>query len=77
MSQFNISGSSVGQLNDQGNNYQQTSGSGNNALSEKGDAIQSDGIQNRLEVGHSKPNFLPMLFGKLKSLWKWMTGGAG
>ncbi|HQU42191.1 MAG: hypothetical protein B7Z73_08615 [Planctomycetia bacterium 21-64-5] len=75
MTQFNINGSEVGQLNDKGNNYQF---SGNNALSEKGDAVLSTGVQNKLELGHSKPNFLSMLWGKVKPLLKLITGtGAG
>jgi hypothetical protein len=73
MTQFNIHNSKVEQVNDGGNNYKLVSDSGNNAVSEKGNIVQTAGTQNKVQVDH-KDGFWSMLWEKIKGLWKWITG---
>jgi len=73
MSQFNIQNSKVEQLNDSGNNYKLVSRDGSNAVSDKGNIVQTAGTQNKVQVGH-KDGFWFMLWTKIRGLWKWFTG---
>jgi 3-polyprenyl-4-hydroxybenzoate decarboxylase len=69
MSNFNISGSKIDQLNNSGNNYKQTSKEGNNAISEQGSVVQTEGTENKVEVNKPKESLLASIWSKLKSLW--------
>jgi hypothetical protein len=74
MSEFNIQNSKVEQVNDGGNNYKFTGNSNTNAISEKGNVVQTTGTGNKVQVDHSKPSLLSMLWTKIKACWKWLTG---
>ncbi len=76
MTQINIQGSKVEQLNGSGNNYKLVSKDGNNAVSEKGNIVLTAGTANKVEVDHQE-SFWIVLFQKIKTLWnwiKWMVG---
>jgi len=74
MTQFNIQGSKIEQLSDKGNNYKVTSETGNIAFAEKGNAVLTEGTQNRVQVDRPKDNLVSMLWAKLKRLWAWAFG---
>lgn len=74
MSQFNITGSNVGQLNDKGNNYQFSGNSGNVAVSEEGNAVVTQGSENKVQVDRPKSSFISLLWAKVKLLWAWAFG---
>ena len=46
----------------------------NNAISEKGNVVQSVGPGNIVKVEPPKENFLAMLWKKIKGCWKWIIG---
>jgi hypothetical protein len=74
MTNFNIHNSKVEQISDTGNNYKLVSDSGNNAISEKGNLVQTEGAQNKVHAGLPKENLLSLLWAKLTACWKWMLG---
>lgn len=78
MAEFNIENSKVEQLNDAGDNIKITGNSGHVAISEKGNAVQTEGEKNKVNVDH-KESFWSSLWGKVKACWKWfgrLFGGA-
>ena len=57
------------------NQTNQNEGNVNNAVSERGSVVQSiGGIGNKNTIEPPKSGFWGTLFGKLKSLWKWIFG---
>jgi hypothetical protein len=73
MTEFNIQGSKIEQLNESGNNYKITGGSGNMALSDKGSLVQTIGDQNKVQV-NEKPSFWGQLWVWIRACWKWIAG---
>ena len=73
MSQFNIRNSKIEQLNESGDNYKLVSKDGNNAVTERGNIVQTAGTRNKVQVDH-KVGFWSMLWGKIKSLWTRIAG---
>lgn len=69
MSNFNIHGSKIDQLNSTGNNIKQTSRDGHNAITEQGNVVQTEGDNNKVDTNKSKEGLLATIWGKLKSLW--------
>lgn len=74
MTEFNIQGSKIEQLNDKGNNYKLVNDSGNVAFSEKGNAVLTQGDQNKVQGDRPKDSFFSMLWAKLQMFWKWISG---
>ena len=72
MAEFNIENSKIEQLNDAGNNIKITGNSGHVAISEKGNAVQTEGEKNKINVGEKKDDFWTLLWGKVKACWKWL-----
>jgi hypothetical protein len=78
MAEFNIENSKVEQLNDAGNNIKITGNSGHVAISEQGNAVQTEGAENTVNVDHEK-GFWTLMCEKIKGCWAWLAGlfGAG
>ena len=58
------------QFNQTNNNQ----GDVNNVISEKGNAVQTVGAGNRVQVDRAKENLWGMLWTKIKACWKWLAG---
>jgi hypothetical protein len=58
------------QFNQTNNN----TGDVNNAISEKGNVVQTTGTRNNVQVDQPKPGFWSQVWGKIKAFWKWMFG---
>jgi hypothetical protein len=46
----------------------------NNAISEKGNVVQTVGSQKTVRVEQPKESFWTTLWNKIKACWKWITG---
>jgi hypothetical protein len=58
------------QFNQTNNNL----GDVNNAISEKGNVVQTVGAGNKVQVDHPKQSLWSMLWTKIKACWKWVAG---
>jgi hypothetical protein len=76
MSQFNITNSKVDQLSNSGNNYKNIGQGGQVAMSEQGNAVLTQGTNNKVQVDH-KEGFWTLLWSKLKGCWKWIISCFG
>ena len=56
------------------NQTNQNAGDVNNALSEKGNVVQTVGIGNTAQVDQPKENLLLTLWKRIKACWKWLAG---
>jgi hypothetical protein len=46
----------------------------NNAISAKGNVVQTVGAGNRVQVERPKESLWSMLWAKIKACWKWLAG---
>jgi hypothetical protein len=76
MTTFNIHNSRVEQLSDSGNNYKFAGKAETNAVSEKGNVVQTTGTGHTVQVDKAKDGFWSMLWGKIKAAWKWFFPAA-
>jgi hypothetical protein len=58
------------QFNQTNNN----TGDVNNAISEKGNVVQTTGAGNKVQVDRPKDSFWGTLWQKVKGCWKWLAG---
>ena len=58
------------QFNQTNNN----AGDVNNAISEKGNVVQTTGTRNKVQVDSPKESFWGTLWKKVKACWKWIVG---
>jgi hypothetical protein len=57
------------------NQVNNNKGDVNNAISEKGNVVQSVGNHNKAQlIPPAKQGFWAMLWAKLKACWKWLAG---
>jgi len=73
MAQFNIHNSKVEQLNESGNNYAFAGKSETNAVTEKGNVVQTMGTGNEVQVDKPKEGLWSLLWEKIKGWWKWIV----
>jgi hypothetical protein len=74
MSNVNISHSKIEQMSDSGNNYKFAGKAENIALSEQGNAVQTTGTGNKLQVNKPEKGLWTVIWRKLKAAWKLFTG---
>lgn len=56
------------------NQVNNNQGNVNNAISEKGNVVQTTGDQNKVQVAEPKEGFWTQAWKKFRSIWKWVTG---
>jgi len=56
------------------NQTNKNAGDVNNTISERGNAVQTVGSENKVEVDHAKASFWSMLWKKVTAWWNWLVG---
>lgn len=74
MTEFNIQGSKIEQLNDKGNNYKFAGKAENLAVSGSDAVVQTAGAGNTVKVEHPKASFWANLWKRISACWKWLFG---
>jgi hypothetical protein len=56
------------------NQHNHNTGDVNNAISAKGNVVQTTGSGNRVQVDHPKTGIWSWIWKKIKGCWKWFIG---